>query len=243
MSYPTSQGDVYDDAGMTLIEVLVALGLLVVLGTLLLGLGLSTARVTDSTREAVDVNEEARVALERLSRELRQAQTVVAVEPVGGQFIGIRFEADFNGDGVINGPVAATASPSPTATAMAGETEPEILAYEWNSSEDELTLTDGSVSPPVTQPILAAKVTDFSVALFSSKWAPLPSTPALGTTWAELEAGTPDPDPNGWWSPTQLAEVDRASVSMTVAVDGVERTYTTDVSLRNARVYGGPDGG
>src|SRR3546814_12863401 len=60
------------DEGSTLIEVLVAISLFTVLGALLLGFAISTGKVTDDTRSMTRVSEETRLAMERLTRELRQ---------------------------------------------------------------------------------------------------------------------------------------------------------------------------
>ena len=67
------------DSGVTLIEVLVSMGLFALVGSLLLGLALSTDSVTASTRSRAGVTEETRTAMERLSRELRQSAGIDAV--------------------------------------------------------------------------------------------------------------------------------------------------------------------
>ena len=72
------------DAGVSLVEVLVGVGLFATLGVLLLGLALSTGKVTSDTRALANVSEESRLAMERMTRELRQSSGLTAVELPGG---------------------------------------------------------------------------------------------------------------------------------------------------------------
>ena len=53
------------DAGLSLIEVLVTMGLVGLLSTLLLGFAVSTSRVTQNVRSSANVTEESRLAVER----------------------------------------------------------------------------------------------------------------------------------------------------------------------------------
>jgi prepilin-type N-terminal cleavage/methylation domain-containing protein len=228
MSRPGS-GPERTDAGVTLIEVLVALVLLGVLGSLFLSFGIATARVTDDTSGSVDLNEEARIAFTRLARDLRDADAVTKVIPAysgsgcaANEFTGIAFDE------------ATTSS-----------TVPKKVAYRWDRSAQRLILSE-DVPVPQEQPILAAQVSRLCLQLWSSRWSPLPSQPAMGTSWAELE---PSAAPTaaasgteGWWCPVQLGEVDRVRLTMTASLDGHERTYSTDVFLRNVDITaGGPD--
>jgi prepilin-type N-terminal cleavage/methylation domain-containing protein len=139
------------DGGFTLIEMLFAMVLFGILTTVVLALALSTQRTTVTTERQVSLNEEARVAIERISRELRQASAVTAVDTDGASVIGLTFEADFNGDGVIE---------------SAG-TGPEVLTYRWDHDAGLLTITaDDADGHSITRPVLAAKVTDFDLGLF-----------------------------------------------------------------------------
>ena len=58
-------------------------GLFATLGVLLLGLALSTGKVTSDTRALANVSEESRLAMERMTRELRQSSGLTAVELPG----------------------------------------------------------------------------------------------------------------------------------------------------------------
>jgi prepilin-type N-terminal cleavage/methylation domain-containing protein len=210
------------DDGMTLVEVLVAIGLFAVLGTLVLSVGIATARVTDDTTGAVDLNEEARVAFERLARDLRDAALITEVMPAPASagcgsdgFTGVSFEEG----------------------SRSAADVPHDVAYRWSSADKRLILSE-AIPDPEEQPILAAKVTRFCVHLWSSRWSPLPEHPELGSSWSELDPAAPAPNTQGWWCPAQLAEIDRVTVSMTASLDGHERDYESDVFLRNADVEG-----
>lgn len=206
------------DAGMTLIEVLVAMGLFGVLGTLLLGLALSTSRTTTDTRNLANVNEESRIAMERMTRELRQANAITAAQLPPSATTALTFWTDFNGNG----------------TQDLGAADPEVLTYRWNPATNRLTLTANDASgTAVTRPVLAANVSSFTLDLRSSKWQY--DTNADGsTTWQELDAsGAPVGNGNGVPDGAELNNIDLVVITMTVQDGGHAQTYTTKVDLRN----------
>jgi Tfp pilus assembly protein PilW len=207
------------DQGVSLVEVLVGLGLFSMLGTVLLGFAISTSQVTEDTRYLTNVNEESRLAMERLTRELRQANAVLTYSLPAGptDSTALTFWTDFNG----NGTQDLTAA------------DPEVLTYRWNPTNSRLTLTaNDATGTAITRPVLAANVSAFTVDLHSSLW----EHDADGdgtTTWQELDAsGAPVGDGNG--SPdTELAYVDLVDISMTVLDGPHAQTYRTEVDMRN----------
>src|SRR4051812_40831107 len=115
------------DGGFTLVELLVAMGLFLVLGSLIMTSVLSMSRATSDVKQFTNINEQARIATERLTRELRQASSIRgAVLPavVGGN-TSMTFDVDFNGDNVIDTTAA----------------DPEVLTYSYDSGLKRLTLT------------------------------------------------------------------------------------------------------
>jgi prepilin-type N-terminal cleavage/methylation domain-containing protein len=216
------------DAGMTLVEVLVAIGLFAVVGSLVLAAGIATSKITDTTTSGADLNEEARIAFERIARDLRDAKTVTAVVPLGGAASGTDCDGDADAADEFTGVAFAEGTTSTPDV-------PHEVAYRWDAGNKQLILSE-AIPDPQQQPILAAEVTRFCVRLWSSRWDPVPDDPDRGTSWAELGAGSASPNPAGWWCPAQLDEVDRVTVSMTASLDGHERKYETDVFLRNADV-------
>ena len=208
------------DEGISLVEVLVAMGLFGLLGTLLLGFALGASDVSDETQKLSGVNEESRLAMERFTRELRQANEILSFQVPDDpttQPIALTFWTDFDGDGVKD----------------TSATDPEILTYRWNPANNRLTLTandpDGTA---VTRPVLAVNVSAFNVELYSSLWEY--DHPPIGTTtWEEIDEYAPVGDGDGVPDPLELELVDLVDVSMTV-LDGPHRqTYTTEVDLRN----------
>jgi prepilin-type N-terminal cleavage/methylation domain-containing protein len=218
------------DRGMTLIEVLVAMALFAVLGSLLLGLALSTSAATQSTRNSTTVTEEARAALERMSRELRQSRGIDEVElpeDPANDPISFTFWTDFDGDGFRTGSAS----------------DPEVMKYTWNPITHRLYLSAPTVSPDAL-PVLAAKVTSFDLELRSSEWQYDTNGDGV-TTWQELDAagspsgtchGVPAVDPVGNCNdePDQeLASVDFVSMTLVVRDGNGGQTYTAQVDLRN----------
>lgn len=212
------------DEGMTLIELLVAMGLFGVLGSLFLAVGISTAKITNDTSGSVDLNEESRIAFERFARDMRDASAVTKVMPApsgsgcgANEFTGIAFRE---------------------ATASTGV--PQNVTYRWDRDHERLILAE-DIPIPQEQPILAAKVSHLCIQLWSSRWSPLPAAPAMGSSWAELDPPSSAPNTEGWWCPAQLGEIDRVRLTMTASLHGHERTYQTDVFLRNVDITaGGP---
>lgn len=201
------------DAGVSLVEVLVGMALFGVLSTILLGISLSTGRVTEHTRQVSEVNGELQLTVERITRELRQARLVTLVDPSTGPAdpAYLRFEVDFDGEGEGNAPVS--------------------VLYTWVPSTAALTITEGAATGT-----LAAGVTGFVVTPASTLW----QYDANGdgdTTWQELDAAGPPVGNGDGVLNAELPRVDRVQVVITVKrdIDGnpYEQTYVTKVDMRN----------
>lgn len=205
------------DRGVTLIEVLVSMGLFALIGSLLLGLALSTDSVTASTRTRAGVTEETRTAMERLTRELRQSAGIDAVTlPELDGSLALTFWTDFDGDGVRDTTAA----------------DPEVLTYCWSPSSQQLTL--GSTADCDTaRPVLAATVASVRLELDSSEWA-YDANGDGTTTWLELDQkGVPVGNQNNRPDAVELAHVDLVGVTITVRDGSGEQTYQTQIDLRN----------
>lgn len=208
------------DRGFTLVEVLVAMGLFSLVGTLLLGFALSTSKVANDTRTLTNVNEESRMAMERIIRELRQARIIEAVSlpATPTDTTALTFWTDFNGDKVRDTTAA----------------DPEVLTYRWNPTTSRLTLTANDAGgTATTRPVLAATVSSFVLDLRSSRWE-YDANGDGATTWQELDqAGAPVGNANGLPDGTELEHVDRVEVRMTVLDGARAQTYSSQVDLRN----------
>jgi Tfp pilus assembly protein PilW len=210
------------DSGASLVEVLVGVGLFATLGALLLGLALSTGKVTTDTRALANVSEQSRLAMERMTRELRQSSGITDVQLPSGSSTALTFWTDFNGNGVQDLNAA----------------DPEVLTYRWDPATSRLTLTANDASgTAITRPVLAVQVSAFTVDLQSSKWQydTTPSGVSDGViTWQELDAAAaPVGNGNGRPDGLELTHLDLVQISMTVLDGARAQTYKTRVDLRN----------
>lgn len=212
------------DAGFSLVEVLVAMGLFGLVSTLLLGFALSTASVSDDARSSSDLTGESRLAMERMARELRQASDVIAVQfhSATSTTTAITFWTDFDGDGVRDLSAA----------------DPEVLTYRWEPGTARLTLTaDDASGTAVTRPILAGDVVSLDLQLRSSLWqydGELDGVLDGTTSWQELDAaGAPVGNGNGRPDDPELEHIDLVSVRLEVADGSGSQTFSFQADLRN----------
>ena len=235
------------DAGFTLIEMLVAMMLLGALGTVFMTTVLGAQSSARATSSAQDLNEEARLALNRMARELRQATAITAVNnPDGSSYstsaiTSVTFSADFDGDGCING-VAPTPAPTPAPTCNAASaSNPEILTYCWDPSASvrQLYLIPGQLTGSTCQvsnalPILAGQVTAFKLSYRSNQYLYDANGDGI-TTWTELDqAGPPVGNNDGVLDQPELSQVDSVVIELTVSSGGQHtQSYMTQVDLRN----------
>lgn len=224
-----------DDAGVTLVELLVAMTLLMILGGMTLVAIVSARDTSEGTRTSVRLNEDARVALNRVGRELRQAQAITRVSregsPTGTAAVttaspdGVRsfsLTADFDGDGVIE----------PTAV------DPEALTYTWDGQRLLLSAHD-TTGTLVTSPVLAEQVSAFSVDFRSSRWEYDCNGDGV-TTWTELDSHACAPasagvgDNSGTLNAAEIAQIDGALIKISVLQGSKRQDYTLQIDLRNA---------
>ncbi|MGI8699191.1 MAG: PulJ/GspJ family protein [Mycobacteriales bacterium] len=216
------------DAGYTLVELLVAMVIMGMLGTAILAAVVTSASSARVTKTATDLNGEARLMLNRLARELREAQRIEAVSAPDGAS-SLTFDVDFNGDGTIESNNTA---------------DPEILTYCYDAPTRNVYLaTNGATcSASTALPVLSGRVTSFTLQYRSSRYAYDANADGL-TTWQELDNGTAcggSGTANGVGNRdcvlnVELEAVDSVRVLITVAGDGQSQFYRTQVDLRNAR--------
>jgi prepilin-type N-terminal cleavage/methylation domain-containing protein len=223
-----------DDGGFTLIELLVSMVLVSIIGSIVLAAVMATQRATESSRQVNDLNQEARNVLNRMSRELREAQRITAVtNPMGPGYsassdTSITFEVDFDGNGVIE-PAAA---------------DPEELTYYYDVSAQQLQLRAAGAALPV----LAANVASFKVNFTSRKYLYDGTTTAVGgvcgsvtgpkdgvVDWQEVDGNAAQVNGNcNGALDAELTVVDSVFINLKVLYGAKQQDYETQVDLRNA---------
>lgn len=234
----------HDAAGFTLVELSVAMTVVIVLMSVAISVVTTAAGAVKLTGDQQGLNEEARQAINRMARDLRQAKAVVtAVNPDGPGFrsmglVAIRARADFDGDGCIGGVGAGPCLPY-------NESNPEDVTYCYEPAARQLYVIDNQASgvTPVSaastncaggQPLLAGNVQAFRVDYRSNLYR-FDLSPSDGvTTWRELDAaGLPVGNENGLLD-LELDNIDSVVLNLTMRSGsrGAQQ-YRTQVSLRN----------
>ena len=218
------------DAGFTLVEILVAASLFMLLNVFTFTAVLGNARVTQTARDATDVNQEARVLLNRMARELREAKAVTSASNPGtftfsapyatfdpNSDSSLTFEVDFNG---VNGiePLAA---------------DPEVITYKYDRAGQRVLLQAGGQ----TLPVLAANVTAFKLSFTSRQFlydGTIGGVKDNVVTWEELDADPAGVKGNGNKKlDLELNYIDSVAIEITLFKGQRRQTYRTQVDLRN----------
>ena len=232
------------DGGYGLIELLIAGSLFLVVMSIAMtsvtNLGESGRRIqTDHS-----LNEEARNALNRVAREIREAERLsFAVNPDGAydpaRLTALSLEADFNGDGcagnacpgtdVVNNPESLTYCFDPAAPGL-------DKTYLWLIPA-KLTATPSTCQLSGALPILAGSVKGFKAEYRSDEYR-YDIAPTNGvTSWQELDdAPPPVGDPGGSdnnINTSALNGVNAIVLELTMQADGRTQSYRTQVDLRN----------
>jgi type II secretory pathway pseudopilin PulG len=234
-------------SGFTLVELMVAVSIAMVLVVVALGVVVNSSKVVMTSKQLQDLNEEARQALNRMARDIRQSRSIVmAVNPDRPTFnssglVAVGFQSDFDGDGCIGGnPVPG----GPTSCNPYSAGNPEDLTYCFQPGVAQLFIIDNQASSvPVTststscsggQPLLAGNVSGFQVAYRSNLYR-YDLDPSDGvTTWRELDA-TPPPVGNGNGElDVELSDVDSVVITVTMSQGGRSQVYRSQIDLRNS---------
>lgn len=231
------------DRGFTLIEMMVAMSLMVVLMLVTIQVVATTGGAVRLTTDAQGLNEEARQAINRMARDLRQAQSVVTgVNPDGPSFastgvVAVRAKADFDGDGCIGGvgtgPCLAYNAANPEDVTYCFEPGARQLYVIDNQVTGVTPISSTSTSCSGGQPLLAGNVQGFVVEYRSNQYR-YDTGPTDGVTkWRELDAaGAPVGNANGALD-AELANIDSLVLNVTMRLNGKSQQYRTQVALRN----------
>lgn len=206
------------DAGFSMVEMLVGMALFAVLGTLLLGFAIGTTGVADDVRADSNTSGEARLAVERMTRELRQASEIRSVTiDATGRVLSFTLGIDFDGEGGVEANAAD---------------DPEVLTYTWRPEERSLVLSGGGDSADV----LAGGVVKADLRLRSSQW--IHDANGDGTTtWQEIDDSSVSTS-DDQLDAAELALIDLVSVELEVQDGDTTRRFVVQADMRNRD--GGP---
>lgn len=198
------------DGGFTLIELLVAMTLLTLLGSIVLSFVLTSTTSAQNAQVNTSLTDQARVSLNRLARELRQARSIDAVHPTGVGSQGLTVSIDFNGNGAIE----------PTAV------DPEQLTYCLVGKSLSMRAGTSDCTAAGFEPVTNAVISTFTVEYLSSHTA----NGAGLRTWQQLDAAG---NANGLLDSTELARVDSLRLTLVAKGSGHTQNFQTTVDLRN----------
>lgn len=234
--------------GFTLVELMVACSIAMVLVVVSLTVVVNSSQAVVTTRQLNDLNEEARQAINRMARDIRQSRTIVtAVNPDGPSFstsglVAVRFRSDFDGDGCIGGqPVSG----GPTTCLPYTASNPEDLTYCFQPDLAQLFVIDNQASgvTAVTlsttscsggQPLLAGNVSSFRVEYRSNLYR-YDLAPSDGvTTWRELDSAAPPIGNANGVLDGETTNVDTVALHVTMSKGGRSQVYRSQVDLRNS---------
>ncbi len=212
------------EAGFTLIELAVGMAVFGVLLAVITTTVSGSKKSADTVRQVNNLNEEARLALNRITRELRQAKEVSSVAAPDGA-TGLTFWVDFDGDG------------NRDATAA----DPEELTYRWDGVGKRILLSAADTSgSTVTRPILSGEVSAFRLEYRSSRYEWDCNGDGI-TTWQELDSASCGPsgntigNGNGILDDGELPTIDSVVLSFSVLDGSRQQNYRTQIDMRNAR--------
>ena len=248
MSAPSTEQE-SRQAGFTLVELMVACSIAMVLVVVALTAVVNSSQVVVTSKQLQNVNEEARQALNRMARDIRQSRSIVnAVNPDGPMFnsaglVAVRFQSDFDGDGCIGG---APVPGGPTTCKPYTAGNPEDLTYCFqpgvsllyiidNQAPSVVPVTSSSTTCSSGQPLLAGNVAGFQVQYRSNLYR-YDLDPSDGvTTWRELDAAPPPfGNGNGQLDNVELRNIDSVVISVTMSQGGRSQVYRSQIDLRNA---------
>ena len=237
-----------DQSGFTLVELLIAMSLAVVLMAVTMSAIVASQDAVLTTKQQQDLNEEARQAINRMARDIRQArQILTAVNPDRPTFsttglVATRFAADYDGDGCVGGVVVAG---GPVTCLPYNPSNPEDITYCYQPGVTQLYIIDNqapgvvSVTAATTscsggQPLLAGNVAGFRVDYRSNLYR-YDLNPSDGvTSWLELDEATPPIGNGNGLLDGELVNVDSVVLNLTMRLGGRNQVYRTQVDLRNA---------
>ncbi len=207
--------------GFTLIEVLVAMGIFALLSLVVLTFMFSSVESMRRGRERLGSSAAARAALNRVARDIREADAVRSVSPPDGASW-VEVNTDFDADGTITNTAPESA---------------ETLRFEFDSAARTLVVRTPETAPAASG-VLAEGVQDVTFDYRGSDLA-FDWDGDGSVTWRELDAA-PDHDVSGVGNANGALDVELpyvTGVEVSLVFEGADRdTYSAFVELRNRNV-------
>ena len=153
------------EAGMTMVEMLLGIGIFAIVSITIVTILLSSARLGSRTSRRADVQGSVRQALSLMSTELRQAGADPSIPPAGivgivsADSVSVHVRADLNGDGVLQTAEPSedvTYSYSPGTQTLSRDPGTGASTVATNIRSFRLSYFDGSNNPLAALPLSAA---------------------------------------------------------------------------------------
>lgn len=224
--------------GYSLVEMLVGMAIFSIVAAGFMAVMFSVARSTDATADSVRISDEARLGLNRLVRDSREAGWIdLSSTSPAGPHDSFTVKIDYNGDGAYANPASASAQGSY-----------EIVTYAYDDPGNRITVTAPGVG---TETLVtgvdcvrnAAGACKSSVFSFTSNRLDYDWNGDGVTTPAELDQAACPPNSqtaldttcNGVLVEKELASVTSVNVALALTAGGRTSDYYAEAQLRNRR--------
>jgi prepilin-type N-terminal cleavage/methylation domain-containing protein len=216
-----------DESGYTLIELLVGMVLFAAISIGFYQVMISGVRGSETTRSVAEISEEARAGLNRITRDLREADSLDAAS-ASSFTIWIDYDGDETRDYTSYEYVRYTF------TQASGTISVEAL------DATGTVLTSGVLMDNVTKDGTDTDLFSYSSNRLEYDWIDAAGNPTPDgvTTWQEVDdppAGYSVGDRDGTLDATELAYISNVSINFDVAVGGEESEFAAEAQLRNRR--------
>jgi prepilin-type N-terminal cleavage/methylation domain-containing protein len=218
-----------DEAGFTIVEILVAIFIFSLVSTAMYQLMISANRGSSTVQNVVNVSEEARLGFNRMVRDTREADFLQS--PTATSF---EVQTDFDANGVIQ------TAPSDAA----GSYESLVFTFNPGGTNGTITVSNGGNSEVLmrgvsrlsaTQPVFGYTSSRLEYENVTSACGVSPSTSIDGVaTWVELDQSSIG-NKNCTLDSTELQMVDGVNFSFKVTIGKSATTYFDQAQLRNQR--------
>lgn len=235
------------EAGFTLVEILVAIGILSFISAGFMMVMLSANRGSNTARDVAEVSAEARLGFNRLLRDVRQASAIEPLPAPGPT--GFRIFVDYDGNQI---------RPTPAATDLNADGDYEVLTYTFHPDAQEIRLNgevlmEGTDCPRAPSGACSQSLTGSAPWAATYGAAPPNVFGYLSnrleydwnkdgvTTWQELDTASTHPggvgvgNNNGILDGPELRYVSSIAFDLVVRNGDSESRFTAEAQLRNQR--------